>query len=65
MITYNFNETDYTLIPSASINLVYGGDYLSIDIGVDFKFPNSGAYSILLSKTSFTYNVEEWVVIGD
>ena len=37
MITYNFDETNYSLIHLDSIELNNKDNYLSIDIGIDFK----------------------------
>ena len=39
--------------------------YVSIDIGIDHKFPNSEAYFILLADSELSFNVEEWFVIGN
>jgi hypothetical protein len=51
----------YFILPIGEIALHNNTEYLSIDIEVDYKIPKDGTYSVILTNTNTTNNVEEYV----
>lgn len=63
MTAFILDEKDNLLNVSSTVKINPLVSYLSIDIGIDFKYSTNGGYSIFLATTSLGYNVEEWIVI--
>lgn len=61
---YILDEVNKTFVLKTEFDLPVQVSYLSVDVVVDFRFPHSGTYTVLLSTTDAKANIEEYVIIG-
>lgn len=61
---YTMDEWTETLNYTSTFPLDPRSNYLSVDVVVDFRFPQSGTFTVLLSTTSSKANIEEYVMIS-
>lgn len=64
---YLFNELDSgetQMLPELRLKLSDNTQYLSLDIEVDYKVPKDDTYSLVLSNTNSTNNVEEYLILS-
>jgi hypothetical protein len=64
LTSYTLNEADKKFVVGTVTTLKAGFRYVSLDIGIDFRFPTSGTYTVLIATNAVTSNIQEYIFFG-
>ena len=59
------DDKEILIIPVGEFPLTPNTEYLSLDFEVDYRIPKDNTYSLILSTTAATNNIEDYLILDN